>query len=247
MSNEQLTEVEEASRLVYKGLKPRHRATQDTEYAKLIAKWDASPNFRALVRSVASSMELMIMDVTSTQILLRPHGPQSTFRMSYQNMRFSKDANRGVLALVFVAVGAAFFRTGNSLTRRDAPLLQMTIPQIVTVFTELCERIAAAAGDQEKRDDTLAEESWRVLLNIERDVNFSRASFKSREGIVQKVVSILEAQNMLIADKSGKADSYIPTPRLRLQLADVMTNDIFHGCITLLGVETEEEEELINA
>ena len=121
-------EQQKAVRLLYKGLNPKASAAQDREYAELLLAYEASLEFRDKVFEMAKPLGVVVIGATAKQILLRPAGPDSQFNMTVSAFKGGTGARNGLLAMVLVAIAAAFFRTGNNLLksdpyRRHAPVL----------------------------------------------------------------------------------------------------------------------------
>ena len=237
--HEILSESQKAVRLIYKGLRPRNSGLQDAEYAQLLAHWDADPAFRDEVTRHASVMELSVIHVDNRKIFLRPSHEDSIFAPRLSDIRANaSDLDRGALALIFIAVGAAFFRTGGDLVGRGDQDPELTAEQIESILDELCTKLAERNPEDPARRDQVLHEGWRILLSKPRRTETEqRASMATRLGMVKIVISRLIDYDMLIENRAGEVDSYVPTERFRLQLAEVLTNEIYDRCIRELDIE----------
>ncbi|NKB59564.1 MAG: hypothetical protein GKS00_24860 [Alphaproteobacteria bacterium] len=233
---------EKAVRLVYKALRPKASAAQDREYAELLLHWDASPEWRETVRAYARLLELEVIGTTRQKLILRPSSEASAFTARLSDFRRNMpEVDRGILALVLIAIGAAFFRSGNDLSGLRDTIQELTIGQIEGILDELCEQLKVETdGDPERRSDVL-QEAWRRLIakprRMERSVTANaeqhherqeRANTSSRYGMVKLVVSRLVDHDLLRPNVAGEMESYYPTERFRLQLRSAMADDTLY-------------------
>ena len=241
MDIQNLTVSQKAVRLIYKGLRSNNSAQRDKEYGELLALFDADPAFRTQVDLHAAMLELSVVDVTLFQILLRPTTDTSIFRMSLASVRAPVNArNNGLFGLALVAVGAAFYPRSIDLAGTGAGI-QMTAEQIEEILSELCERIAAKDEDDPLDAGPENVEAWRVIHAMARvSEGEGRAGFTNRTSIIRQAIKSLVEHNMLREDQAGTVVSYVPTERLRVQMREVMTNQVYENCIRLLGVQTKE-------
>lgn len=240
-----LSEPYKAVRLIVKGLEPKLSAAADNEYAALIAHWDADPEFRTLVHSLASAMELSIVDVTARKIMLRPVHEASLFATRMSDVRGSaSDLTRGLLAIVMIGIGAAFFRDGGSLAGIDDQRTELSADNIEQIITDICERIA----DRQTVDPEFCpgeiNKAWRRWNELSpRGAGSDRPGTNSRLGLVRIALKHFVDQDMMIEAQAGTSTTYVPTDRFRLQLRDVVTNDIFEKCIRLADITLPANEE----
>lgn len=234
-----LTESEKAVRLIYKGMRATASAQRDVEYGALLVIWEANPDFRATVRSLAAMLDLEVVNATASQIILRPSRNDSLFRMTLPQARGPQlSRTRGLFALALIAVVAAFFPTGAELAS-GAPdrSNQMTVEQIEEILSTLCDRIAEKEDGEDPVDEgEEAVETWRVIRAMARSGEGElRAGYNTRAAVVRKAVDTLVEHNMLREDRTGVLVSYIPTERLGMQMRDVLSHEIYQQCIRLLG------------
>lgn len=228
------SEQQKAVRLLYKGLNPRASAAQDRDYAELLSAYEASLEFRDQVFEMATAIDVRVIGATAKQILLRPAGPDSQFNMTISAFKGSTSARNGLLAMVLVAVAAAFFRTGNDLLKSDP--YPLSIEQMEQILTELCEALAKKVEGVDPRkvpDEQI--EVWRIFLQLQRHVEGEiRGGFRSRTQVIRQVVNVLESQNLLREATLGSQAAYLPTERFRQQLKQSLSHDVFEQCIRML-------------
>jgi hypothetical protein len=241
-----LSQTQKACRFIAKGLRPEASGAKDTEYANLIALWEADPEFRQVVHDHARVLDLIVMEVTAKQIVLRPSGPESAFRRPISKALPQGD-KRGLQALALVAVAAAYFRTGRDLTDRTDGI-PLTLEHIEDILTELCERLREQADGHDGLAEEGQAEGWRLFLSLARQAEGEvRGGWGSRTAILRQVIGLLVEQSMLREQAAGVTRSFVPTERFRLQLRDVMTNEVYSNCVALLGIGAGQGEESDNA
>jgi hypothetical protein len=242
-----LSQTQRACRLIAKGLRPEASGAKDTEYAQLITLWEADPEFRQVVHDHARVLDLIVMEVTALQIVLRPSGPESAFRRPISKILPTQGEKRGLQALALVAVAAAYFRTGRDLTDRTEGI-PLTLEHIEDILTELCERLREQAEGRDGLAEDGQAEGWRLFLSLARQAEGEvRGGWGSRTAILRQVIGLLVDQSMLRVQEAGTSRSFVPTERFRLQLRDVITNEVYTDCVALLGIGAGQSGESHNA
>lgn len=243
-SIEGLSDAQKALRLIYKGLRPKLSAVQDVEYSKLLDHYWSSSDFRQEVEGLARMTELVVIHSNTRKILLRPEGENCYFAVRLADMRQSaSELDRSMLALIFLAVGAAFFRTGGDLTRRDDRDPELTAEQIEEILNELCQKIEEANPADPDRTDEYSIKVWRRLLaRARRTEDERRASMKSRLQMIHLVLGKMDEYDMVATNTAGESISYVPTERFRQQLKDVLESEIYEKGIRMLGIDVSPGE-----
>lgn len=241
---ENLTEAQKAVRLIYKGLRPRLSALQDAEYSRLLDHYDANPEFRIEVERLSAMMDLVVIHSNARKIFLRPEGEESLLAMRLSEIRQNApDLDRAFLALLLVAIGAVFFRTGGDLLVRGDQDPEFTTEQIEGIINELCSKLQEENPQDPDRQDEQFIEVWRRLLDKPRlTASEKRAGMQSRLSMIKIVIGRMVDYDMLIENRAGEVVSYVPTERFRQQLKDVLEDEIYEKCIRRLGIKVTEEE-----
>lgn len=243
-SIEGLSDAQKAVRLIYKGMRPKLSAVQDVEYSRLLDHYWSSSDFRLEVEKLARMMELVVIPSDNRKILLRPEGEGCYFAVRLADIRQSaSELDRSMLALIFLAIGAAFFRTGPDLTRRDDRDPEFTAEQVEEVLNELCQKIEEENPADPDRTDEYSVKVWRRLLSRARKTeDEKRASMKSRLQMINLVLGKLDEYDMVATNTAGESISYVPTERFRQQLKDVLESEVYEKGIRMLGINTPRGE-----
>lgn len=231
--------VKGPTRLVYKGLTARLRPQFDEEYRTLIRSYQADDAFRALVREVAEAMELVVLDVSNLGIVLAPR-PGSRFAMTSAEYRAKLGVeDRGVLALIQVAVAATFFPSPSSLEAIErANEFTATLGRIRENLLGLCHELEKGFAIDPKAVPSELEEGWRIVLRKptvrDRDDRegrtATRAGTRRLDEMIHLVLSNLVESGMLRREETQGEPFYLPTRRYKVQLRELAANELFGLC-----------------
>ena len=235
-----LSEAQKAVLLLGKGLSPRASAARgDSDYGLLLKHWRADPEFRDFVRELARMLGLRVIDALEHAIVLAPLGPDSVFAATLSDLRRDLgEISRGALALVHVAIAATFFPTAAALegTQEDNAELSATPVQIAALLREQCQHLESASCDDPDLQEAGLLEAWRELLRLPetRPDGSQRASLSSLVGMVKVVLNQLHAHGMVQTMQTGEGETYLPTPRYRLQVRELAAHELFERCVAVL-------------
>ena len=235
-----LSEAQKAVLLLNKGLSPRASALRgDPDYHQLLAHWRADPEFRNLVHELAPMLGLRVIDALKHAIVLAPLGPDSVFAATLTDLRRDLgEMQRGALALVHVSIAATFFPTAAALTgtQNDHAEVSATPARIATLLREHCRRLEEEAGDDPDLEDAGLAEAWRELARLPetRPDGSQRAALSSLTGMVKLVLNQLYEHGMVQILETAEGETYIPTPRYRLQVRELAAHELFQRCAAVL-------------
>lgn len=231
--------IHRAARLVLKGLSPRLRPATDLEYRELVAEYMADDAFRGVVHTIAGAFEMRVLDVSPMGIVLAPH-PETRFAATVSDYRARLgEVDRGLLALIQVAVAATFFPTAASLEIIDRPgEVSVTVSRIRDNLLALCRRLEQAFTADPKAVPSELRETWRVVLerpifspSLDREAGRARrAAPRELDGIIRIVLNNLEDQGMVRSETSRDEPFYLPLRRYKVQLRELAANEVFDFC-----------------
>lgn len=229
-------EALEASRLLAKALRPRHTTPRDADYARLLNRWRADPDFRAMVETIAEGLELKVIEAGETALWVAPVDEASLFAASLTEVREKiSEVDKGLLALLQVAIAATFFPTGRMLSAAADEPPSASLEHLLNVLLELCERLRTEHADDMELANAGLRETWRaVLAKPLRQPDSKVAALSSLEGMVKMVLKRLEDYGLLKKEGGGEQDFWLPTPRYRAQLRELAANAIFQKCVLAL-------------
>ena len=235
-----LSVAQKAVLLLRKGLSPRSSALRgDPDYAQLLAHWHADPEFRVLVEDLALMLDLRVVDVLEHAIVLAPLGAESVFAAKLTDLRSGLgEMQRGALALIQIAIAATFFPTASVLTgaRDDHAEVSATPLRVTTVLREHCQRLEAEASDDTDLEEAGLVEAWRELARMPdtKPDGSQRAALGSLAGMVKLVLNHLLEHGMVQTINTAEGETYLPTPRYRLQVRELAANELFERCVAVL-------------
>ena len=234
-----LSEAQKAVLLLNKGLAPRASALRgDTDYRQLLAHWRADPEFRTLVHELAPMLGLRVVDALEHAIVLAPQGPESVFAATLTDLRRDLgEMPRGALALIHVAIAATFFPTASVLTgmQEDRAEVSATPARIASLLREHCRRLEEEAMDPDLEEAGLVE-AWRELARLPetRPDGSQRAGLGSLAGMVKLVLNQLHEHGMVQTLETADGETYMATPRYRLQVRELAAHELFERCAQVL-------------
>ena len=235
-----LSEAQRAVLLLNKGLSPRSSALRgDADYRQLLAHWRADPDFRKLVHDLAPMLGLRVIDALEHAIVLSPLGPDSVFAATLTDLRRDLgEMSRGALALIHIAIAATFFPTAAVLTgaQDDHAEVSGTPARIATVLREHCGRLEDEASDDPDLEEAGLVEAWRELARLPdtRPDGSQRAALSSLAGMVKLVLNQLHEHGMVQILDTSEGETYMPTPRYRLQVRELAAHELFERCTAVL-------------
>lgn len=237
-----------AAQLIGFGLRLRLDSTQDGDYRTLVARYESSGSFRRLVAEIATGLGLEVTgvlgDAARGKLVLRPSSPTSPFAaLAADFTDASRGLKRGVFALVYVAIAAAFWRTAADLKAGDGEA-RLTPANVAALLRQLCDRLAEDSDATMLRGSPRLRDSWREIRALpEAREEAKRAGRNDLLGLCQIAMDRLAGQDMLAPYEIGADLFYLPTPRLRLQLRETLRHELHRALLGLLDATPAPEEE----
>lgn len=241
-----------AARLIGLGLRLRLDTAQDGDYRNLVARYESSGAFRRLVAEIATGLGLEVTgvlgDAARGKLVLRPAGPNSPFAaLAADFTDAARGVKRGVFALIYIAIAAAFWRTAADLKGGDLKAgdgeARLTPANVAALLRQLCDRLAADGDGAVLRDSPRLRESWREIRALpEAREEARRAGRNDLLGLCQIAMDRLAEQDMLTTYPIGAETYYLPTPRLRLQLRETLRHELHRALLGLLDAAPTDED-----
>lgn len=240
----------DAARLIGLALRLGLDTGQDGDYRALVARYEASAGFRRLVAAIATGLGLEVTgvlgDAARGKLVVRPSGPDSPFTaLAADFTDAARGVKRGVFALVYVAIAAAFWRTAADLKAVEGAAgdVRLTPANVAALLRQLCDRLAADDDGAVLRDSPRLRESWREIRALpEAREEAKRAGRNDLLGLCQIAMDRLAGQDMLTTYAIGAETVYLPTPRLRLQLRETLRHELHRALLALLDAPAGEQE-----
>lgn len=229
-----------AARLVGMALRITLDTSRDAEYRALASRYEASGAFRHLVAEVAAGLGLTVTgvlgDAERGKLVVRPSGPDSPFAALASDFSdASRGVKRGVFALIYVAIAAAFWRTAAELKAAADQEMRLTPANVAALLRQLCDRLSEDGETAVLRDAPRLREAWREIRALpEAREDAKRAGRNDLLGLCQIAMDQLVGQDMLATYEISGSTFYFPTPRLRLQLKETLANEVHVALLAIL-------------
>lgn len=238
-NNEQLLQVSE---LIYKGLNAKALPDKDNDYRKLIAKWEASEQFRDQVNIIAKGMRLKVADVTyEAGAIVLPLDHNSAFRFGglteirkvLGNNKVETLSKRGTVVLGIITLLATFFRDEvDFLEYKQSPQTR-SISQIATLLLEICNSLKDQYDDDKGDIPEYLREAWKIVLQLPR-VKDGRSDPNSIEGIIDMLANHFVNEGLLVLDTSYRDEkAWFPTQRFIAQAERDTATRVYEYCMEI--------------
>lgn len=230
----------QAARLVGLALRIKLDTSRDDEYRVLASRYEASGAFRRLVEEIAVGLGLtvtgMLGDAERGKLVVRPSGPDSPFAaLAADFSDASRGVKRGVFALIYVAIAAAFWRSAADLKTAVDHEMRLTPANVAALLRQLCDRLTEEGDTAVLRDSPRLRAAWREIRALpEAREDAKRAGRNDLLGLCQIAMDQLVEQDMLTTYEVSGSIFYLPTPRLRLQLRETLANDVHRALLAIV-------------
>jgi hypothetical protein len=239
-----------AGRLLHWGLQPRQRPAQEPEYRDLIDQYLDRGDFRELVQTIASGLQLRVLDAGDYGIALGPEG-NSAFALRHADFRpgTSSAEDRLIDGLVQLAVAATVFPNSRDLkdeATRARPAV--TVDEIEDNLRRLAKRLEQESKQAPDPKTTAEEagfyEAWRVyqsrLAAVETSDN--RQSRRATRRSIQFALDRLSEFGCFLRETRGSHVYYQPTCRYQVQVKELAALHIYARLCEALGTGSEGDE-----
>ena len=108
--------------------------------------------------------------------------------------------------------------------------------RIAALLREHCRRLEEEAGDDPDLEDAGLAEAWRELARLPetRPDGSQRAALNSLTGMINLVLNQLYEHGMVRILGTAEGETYILTPRFRLQVRELAAHELFQRCAAVL-------------
>lgn len=246
MSTAQLTA--DAARLIGYGLRPRMVPARDDRYRDLVLRARTDDEFRAAVSSVASGLDLVVLEISDRSGIVVGSTEDSVFavRMTEYAKRTGgegKASERVLHALAHLGAATLAYPRPADLAN-ESYLGRVTVDGVEAFVREASARLgeqAALADAADVAADTPSLEAvWRVYSRRAQTgaTGDGRKLASSTVGMVSRALSFLADQGLLTKTSDERGGTYRTTPRYRAQVREagvVMFAELVNLGITQLS------------
>ena len=210
----------DAGRLLQFGLRPRLQPSRDVDYAELVLRYNADPEFQAVVASVAVGQGLLVLSCDQLGGIVLAPTEDSPFRIRLADyVQVQSSDVRLLHGLVQLAIAATAYPTAAAL-EDSTRLASVSAGQVYERIRRIIDDERGTAGRSDPPEDTPElEPVWRLLGRLRaadttpdgRDTPFNIT------GAIRKALRWL-ADNGLADEVAGAADTWRLRDRYRLQV-----------------------------
>lgn len=232
-----------AGRLLYKALHATLVPVNDVEYRELLAQYRADPAFADMVQSIASAMELAILDVSERGLVVVPQSRESKFAVKMADIRAGLEVkHKTALLLAHVAIAATFYPTTDGLDDDNFVAPPSSVASLRETLHGLAKHLQASANHVPDVPVELAP-GWDYIASLAVVVpTGQRAALTSVVGFIKLALKHMKEGGLVRIDRESEDDeteTYTPTQRLRVQLRELALHRLF--AIAQTAVQTKED------
>lgn len=239
------TDIEDASRLLALGMRPKLIPVRDPIYADLVRRYGQDDEFKATVNAAAAGLGLLVLDVTMRTGAVLAATEESAFqiRMDDYARRAALGGKRGtekvLHGLIHLAIAAMSFPRPDDLAN-DSYVGRLTVEQVDGAVREAARKLAEQAQHAENDGDPLEEAPqlervWRAYLrrpeaSLTKD---GRLAADATRGMITKALKFLAEQGLLTHVSAEQGGTYRTTPRYQVQVRELASLRAFEELLEL--------------
>lgn len=239
-------QVYNAGRLLQWGLRPSSRPVQEQEYRELVARYLDHPDFRAVVKEVATGLGLTVLDVGELGMVLAPTENSVFATRPSDLLNRTRAEDRLLDGLVQVAIAATVFPRAQdieetALTARPP----VTIDEIEESIRGLCKQLE---DESRNRPDPTADEAvaglyeaWRVYnkRSPTRDTPDNRQAARATRRIIEANLEALREWGCFTSSEQGGVARFQSTWRYQVLVKELAASTLHEKVRQLLAKEGE--------
>jgi len=214
-----------AGQIVGFGLNPRNAPGRNPDYAALVSRYRADPDFRMRVAALAEGQGLVILDCSPVLgLVLAARGPESPYYMRLDDYAQMTAEERHLNAFAFLCIATACYPTADALDADDGALPQLSVSEVVRLMNRTAERMRDRARDSDPPvAEPQAEPLYRLVLRWREgdQTGDERSNPHVKTGMVKRALKWL-AQNGFADEVGTSKDTFRIRTRFRLHVLDAV-------------------------
>lgn len=238
----ELDQLEQASELIYKGLKTKLTPDKNSDYKKLVAKWEADELFRDQVKAIAKGLGLKVADVSyQSGAIILPKDQHSAFCFGgLTELRKTLGSNsedtltkRGTVVLAIITLLAAFFRDEVQFLEYKQAQQTQSLKNISRLLLEICKSLKDQHNQDKGDIPDYLRQGWEIILSLP-EVKEGHANPSSVEGLIEMLTTRFVDEGLLVKD-TGRDDekAWFPTQRFIAQAERETATGIYEYCMQI--------------
>lgn len=246
-----IDQLENASKLIYKGLNAKATPDKDNEYKKLIAKFEADELFRDQIDAIAKGLELKVVDVSyEAGAIILPLDQYSAFCFGgLEKLRKTLGKNtddgsvkRGAMVLTIIALLATFFRDEVQFREYKQAQQTQTLHNISHLLLDICESLQARYHEDQEDIPEYLRQGWEIILNLPQ-IKEGQATPNSVEGLIEILTTRFIDEGLLVKDQSRYDEkAWFPTQRFIAQMERETATGIYEYCLRIYREQRNKQQ-----
>ena len=236
----QYDDVAAAARMVALAMTRGKSPARSGEYARLVRRFDAEPDFAQLVRKVAQGFDLTAQEAHPQAGLILATTPETDFAVSVADL-VPQTEHRPLYLLAHLAIASRAFPRPEDMDD-DEHVARISVHKVdedVRAYAAVLERRAAAAGEDTNppAGSPGLEGLWRTYLrrNPTGRTDKDRTPLSATYALVKKAFTHLEQRGFVRGTSEEGGGTYATNVQYRLHIRDQAAQDMLQE-LAALGV-----------
>lgn len=245
MNRLDVTDTEQAARLVAMGLRRKHVPGRDVAYRELVGRYQQDEVFAASVDAIASGLGLVVLDVTPVSGIVLAAEVGSVFEIKMDDYarqakwRERRDTEKVLHGIAHLAVAALCFPRPDDLAN-DQYVGRVSVESVDLVVRETCRVLDERATKDFGNADPSAEEpelerAWRAYLRRPEvaATKDSRHNSDSTRGMVSRALKWLADRGLLQSVGEEADEVFRTTSRYQIHVRQLASQEAFRELLAL--------------
>lgn len=245
MNRTDMTDTEQAARLVAMGLRGKHVPSRDVVYRDLVHRYEQDEVFAASVDAIAAGLGLCVLDVTGRSGIVLSAQPGSVFEIKMDDyarqakLRERRDTEKVLHGIAHLAIAALCFPRPDDLAN-DQYVGRVSVEAVDLVVREACRVLDERATKYSDNADPPADEpelerAWRAYLRRPEvaTTKDSRHNSDSTRGMVSRALKWLADRGLLQAVGEETDEVFRATSRYQVHVRQLASQTAFRELLDL--------------
>ncbi|WP_371801688.1 DUF6063 family protein [Candidatus Lokiarchaeum ossiferum] len=231
--------VNKAGRILYYGLEFPKKIMYIHEYSELFREYQINSALQIFVETLAESLNLNILAVEKTGVYLSP-SHNSPFSPNLSDIPvLGKESNRGLYALILMAVAAYFFPTPDRFQDQGYSSVGVTTEKLHDFITGKINEVIDKFGEEILATSAESPHCIKLLADYRKLHKESEINSKSTALYFIKTAFDHLKHERLITEES---DEYLPTNKFRIFMEEFSTNENYLSFLKGILLDDQQED-----
>jgi hypothetical protein len=240
-----ITDAEQAARLVSLGLRGRQVPSRDAAYRSLVDRYQRDDVFAAAVDVIATGLGLVVLDVTAVSGIVLAAQPGSVFEIKMDDyarqakLRERRDTEKVLHGIAHLAIAALAFPRPDDLAN-DQYVGRVSVESVDLVVRETCRVLKERTMAETDNTDPSAEapeleQAWRAYEKRHEvaSTKDNRNNSDSTRGMVRRALRWLAERGLMQAVGEESDETFRPTSRYQIHVRQLASQAAFRELLDL--------------